>query len=123
MITVHAGQPLTIPPTPDRPAAHEHAASTARRETATRIEQDYPLWLVMWGAYSEEYWAYPRFDAPKGTILHSPSPDDLTSDMRAIQVSGRAAGPSVSNGPGPRSASAPPKSTGLTGSRMVSDMG
>lgn len=112
MITVHAGQPLSIPPTPDRPATHEHAASTARRETATRIEQDHPLWLVMWGAYSEEYWAYPRFDAPKGTILHSPDPGDLTSDMRAIQMSRRAAGPSVRQRPWTRSGPAPSESTG-----------
>lgn len=119
----HEGRPFTVPPTQDPPAAHEHMASTPRRVTVTRIEQDYPLWLVMWGAYSEEYWAYPRFDAPRGTILHSRDPNSLASEMRAMQMSIQVTTPSVSNNPDPRSAPVPARSNGRgLGSRKVSNM-
>ncbi len=119
----HEGQAFTLPPTQGPSAVHEHMASTPSRETATRIEQDYPLWLVMWGAYSEEYWAYPRFDAPRGTILHSRDPNSLASEMRAMQMSRQVAIPPVSNNPDPRSAPVPARSNGRgPGSRKVSNM-
>ena len=59
----------------------------ACRETARQIEQDHPQWLVMWGLYSEEYWAYPCFDVPRGTIAHSADPNELAKAMRAIRMS------------------------------------
>jgi hypothetical protein len=58
-----------------------------KRELAARIEQVFPRWLVMWGAYSRQFWAYPRFRVPRGTIAHAASPDDLAGMMRAIQQS------------------------------------
>jgi hypothetical protein len=57
------------------------------RRTAVLIERDFPHWLVMWGPYSREFWAYPLFDAPRGTMAHSPNPNELASDMRAMQMS------------------------------------
>jgi hypothetical protein len=57
------------------------------RRAAMRIEHDFPHWLVIWGPYSREYWAYPRFHAPRGTIAHSADPNVLARDMRAIQMS------------------------------------
>ena len=56
-----------------------------RRELAARIEQDFPRWLVMWGAQSRRFWAFPCFRVPRGTIAHAASPDDLAGMMRAIQ--------------------------------------
>jgi len=58
------------------------------RRTAVLIERDFPQWLVMWGPYSRQFWAYPLFNAPRGTIAHSPDPNELASDMRTIQMSG-----------------------------------
>ena len=57
------------------------------RRTAVLIERDFPHWLVMWGPYSREFWAYPLFNAPRGTIAHSPNPNELASDMRTMQMS------------------------------------
>lgn len=57
------------------------------RRTAALIERDFPQWLVMWGPYSREFWAYPLFNAPRGTIAHSPNPNELASDMGTIQMS------------------------------------
>jgi hypothetical protein len=41
------------------------------RRTAVLIERDFSQWLVMWGPYSREFWAYPLFNAPWGTIAQS----------------------------------------------------
>lgn len=58
-----------------------------KRQQATRIERVFPHWIVMWGAYTRQFWAYPCFSAPRGTIVHAASPDDLVGMMRAIQRS------------------------------------
>jgi hypothetical protein len=57
------------------------------RALAARIEQVFPQWLVMWGVYSRQFWAYPCFDVPRGTIAHAASPNDLVGMMRTIQRS------------------------------------
>ena len=54
---------------------------------AQRIGRDFPQWLVIWGTYSRVYWAYPTFPVPRGTILHSNDPGELTRQMRGIQIS------------------------------------
>jgi hypothetical protein len=58
-----------------------------QRELATQIERAFPRWLVMWGAYSRQFWAYPCFRVPRGTIAHAVRPDDLAGMMREIQHS------------------------------------
>lgn len=52
----------------------------------TRLSQAFPRWLIMWGAYSRQFWAYPRFDAPRGTIAHAADPGGLVAKMRAIEL-------------------------------------
>jgi hypothetical protein len=52
---------------------------------AARIEEVFPEWFVMWGAYSRQFWAYPLFDAPAGTIVHAASASDLAAMMRRVQ--------------------------------------
>lgn len=58
-----------------------------QRELARRIEQVFPQWVVLWGAYSRQFWAFPQFRVPRGTIAHAASPDDLAGMIRAIQRS------------------------------------
>lgn len=55
------------------------------RRQAARIGEVFPHWLIMWGAWSREYWAYPRFRAPRGTIVHAADPGDLAAQIRAVQ--------------------------------------
>jgi hypothetical protein len=55
-------------------------------ETAASIDHDNPLWLVMWGVASRCYWAYPKFNVPKGTILSAFNPDELLSQMRQVEL-------------------------------------
>jgi hypothetical protein len=56
-----------------------------RRETATRIERQYPAWLVMWSPYYLEYYAYPRFYVPQGTVLHYADTGQLVAEMCTVQ--------------------------------------
>lgn len=50
-----------------------------------RMMDIFPCWLVMWGHYSREFWAYPRFDAPRGIVLHAADPGVLAGMMRRLQ--------------------------------------
>ncbi len=56
------------------------------RQVATEIEQSHPHWVVMWGCYSRLFWAFPQFQAPKGTIVSAPSRERLLADMHSVEV-------------------------------------
>lgn len=55
------------------------------RKMATRIERQYPAWLVMWSLYYREYYAYPCFTVPSGTVLHYADPSQLVAEMFTVQ--------------------------------------
>ena len=54
-------------------------------ETAQRIERDNPAWIVVWGVYTREYVAFPKFGAPPGTMLCSRNLNTLATAMRQIE--------------------------------------
>jgi hypothetical protein len=59
---------------------------TAMLLAAARLESDNPLWIVLYGVYTEEFIAFPRFDAPSGmTILTAKYPLALAARMREIE--------------------------------------
>ena len=55
------------------------------RRTAASIERDNPLWIVIWGIFSREYWAFPKFNVPPHTILHARNPSQLAAQMRQVE--------------------------------------
>jgi hypothetical protein len=55
------------------------------RDMAVRIERQYPGWLVLWSLYYREFYAYPCFSVPKGTILHYHDPERLVAEMFSVQ--------------------------------------
>ncbi len=57
----------------------------AHRDTAQRIERENPRWIVVWGVYSHEFVALPKFRAPSGTVLHSRNFKALVAGMRQIE--------------------------------------
>lgn len=57
-----------------------------QRQIAGEIEQSRPSWLVMWGCYSRLFWAFPRFNVPKGTFLSASRRDQLLADMDSAEV-------------------------------------
>lgn len=63
-----------------------HERDREQRRIEARLGEDFPRWLVLWGAWSRQFWAYPRFRAPRGTILHSQGPADLAAQMRQVQA-------------------------------------
>jgi hypothetical protein len=52
---------------------------------AARMMMVFPYWLVVWGASSGEFWAFPCFDAPPGTILHDADTNALAGKMHRLQ--------------------------------------
>lgn len=56
-----------------------------RRADCALVEQVFPSWLVLWGAHSREFFAFPTFDAPAGTMASGSSPNDVARRMRAIE--------------------------------------
>jgi hypothetical protein len=55
------------------------------RATAGRLMLAFPAWLVLWGSYTRQFWAFPGFAAPPGTVLHGRDPDVLAGAMNDVQ--------------------------------------
>jgi hypothetical protein len=61
------------------------AANDEPREIARHLEAKSPNWLVLWGAYTHQFVAFPRFDAPRGTIVTAIYPDALVGRTREVE--------------------------------------
>ena len=57
-----------------------------QRRAAARIAQHSPHWVVIWGTATREFWAFPVFQVPAGTIAHHGDPVALTRQMLQIQT-------------------------------------
>jgi hypothetical protein len=51
------------------------------RELAARIESEHPGWLVIWGPYSREFWAFAYLHVPSGTLIHASDPETLLTGI------------------------------------------
>lgn len=67
------------------------AADPHEHDTAARIENSNPQWAVIWGTHSRMFWAFPRFTAPRGTIITAPATAELLDRMRQAELAGRIA--------------------------------
>jgi hypothetical protein len=61
-----------------------------QRNAAARIEHDHPQWLIVWGAHTRLFWAFPRFQAPAGTIIAAADTAELTTRMQHTELASRA---------------------------------
>ena len=59
---------------------------TSRRAKAEDIQHDHPRWLVVYGVYTHQYVAFPRFDAPTGTILSAAKPGELVRQLQRTEA-------------------------------------
>jgi hypothetical protein len=57
------------------------------RRIAERLESANPLWMVVFGAYTHEFVAFPRFDTPRGGVIITRYPDALPDRMREVEKS------------------------------------
>ena len=62
-----------------------HDPPTNGRSEAARIEQANPLWIVVFGVYSQQFICFPRFDAPAGTVLITRNPSTLPQRMSKME--------------------------------------
>jgi len=62
-----------------------YAANDEPREIARHLEEESPNWLVLWGTYTHQFVAFPRFDAPRGTIVTAIYPDALVGRTQEVE--------------------------------------
>ena len=55
------------------------------KRIAEEMAKRHPLWIVMFGDYSKQFVAFPRFTAPQGTILAARYPNALPPRLRAVE--------------------------------------
>ena len=52
---------------------------------ADQLESENPLWIVVFGTYSRQFVAFPRFTVPAGTMAVARYPGALAEKMRRIE--------------------------------------
>lgn len=67
----------------------------AAREIARRLEAEHPLWIVVFGVYTQQFVCLPKFEAPGVTILVAAYPDALPDRMRRAEEAVRQTHPST----------------------------
>jgi hypothetical protein len=60
------------------------------KQVAERLESDNPWWIVVYGVFTREFVAFPRFRAPVAVVTAS-YPAALPPRMRAIEAQARPA--------------------------------
>ncbi len=66
-----------------------HGAADDMRRIAERLEVDNPSWIVLFGVYTREFVAFPRFAAPEGTVIAVSYPGAMSERMRRIERAAR----------------------------------
>jgi hypothetical protein len=66
-----------------RPAPGAFTEDDTGRHIAWQLSRNGD-WLVIWGPWSRQWWAFPRFAG--GTVIHSGDHDDLVQCMRLAAV-------------------------------------
>jgi hypothetical protein len=67
-----------------RPAGTQDDTASMLR-IARELESDNPLWIVVFGVYSRQFIALPRFSVPAGTMIIAYYPAALTTRMHGIE--------------------------------------
>ena len=55
------------------------------QRVAERLESENPAWIVMFGVYSKQFVAFPRFAAPEGMVIVAVYPGALPERMRKVE--------------------------------------
>jgi len=58
---------------------------STNRDIAAQLEQSHPNWIVVFGVYTKQFVAFPRFRAPDRTILAALYPDALADRMKSTE--------------------------------------
>ena len=71
------------------PAAATRPDLARMRQIAAQIQADNPRWIVMFGVYSRQFVAFPRFDAPMIAFVAVLYPEALPPRLRAVEAKAR----------------------------------
>jgi hypothetical protein len=63
----------------------KHGTAKDMQCVAERLESDNPLWIVVFGVYTRQFVAFPRFAAPEGTVITAGYPGALSERMRRVE--------------------------------------
>jgi hypothetical protein len=63
----------------------KHGDAELMRRTAEKLESDNPLWIVVFGVYTRQFVAFPRFAVPEGTVVTAGYPGALPEKMRRVE--------------------------------------
>jgi hypothetical protein len=85
------------------PSAHVGIDVAEMKQVAERLESDNPWWIVVYGVFTREFVAFPRFRAPVAVVTAS-YPAALPPRMRAIEAQARPAAASHAAETKPREA-------------------
>jgi hypothetical protein len=77
--------PSGVHPATEAAATPPFATHDEPGEIARHLEAESPNWLVLWGVYTHQFVAFPRFDAPPGTIVTAIYPDALVGRTREAE--------------------------------------
>jgi hypothetical protein len=70
----------------DVKSPEKHRAPSQGNERAAQVERENPLWIVMYGDFSMQYTAFPRFRAPSGLVISDWNPGALAARLRLKQA-------------------------------------
>jgi hypothetical protein len=74
----------------------------AARQIANRLEAVHPLWMVVFGVYTQQFVCFPKFEAPTGTVLIATYHHALPDRMRRAEQSICHSRPETVNSASPR---------------------
>ncbi len=61
-------------------------AAQQNRQMVESLRRRHPDWMVMYGAYSQMFWAFPLFTARPGHYVGTADPADLDRQMSAVEA-------------------------------------
>jgi hypothetical protein len=62
------------------------ADEDASREIAAQLEREHPNWMIIFGVYTKQFIAFPRFRAPCRTILTALYPQALADRIARAEI-------------------------------------
>lgn len=65
--------------------ANSVISEEAGRGIASRLEAEHPLWIVVFGVYTQQFVCFPKFQGPAGTMLTATYPEALPGRMRRAE--------------------------------------
>jgi hypothetical protein len=66
----------------------DHGDAAQRyRQMVENLRRRHPDWMIMYGTYSQMFWAFPLFTALPGHYVGAADPAELDREMRAAEAS------------------------------------